>query len=286
MLLAAAVTWAAADGGARVGAVPVVAICAAVAFGLNWAVFVPSLLARTERYYDLTGSITYLTVVALALVLAPSSPTAVLLGVLVALWAARLGSFLFARIRRDGSDGRFDAFIGDPLRFAVTWTLQGLWVVLTAGAALAAMTARGDTGIGPLAVVGAVVWVLGFALEVAADRQKRAFRADPANAGRFITSGVWAWSRHPNYFGEITLWCGIALIALPALDGWQYVTLVSPVFVTVLLTRVSGIPLLERRSAKRWGDDPEYRRYVERTPVLVPRPPRDRTAPDPTATDP
>ncbi len=145
------------------------------------------------------------------------------------------------------------------------------------------MTARGDTGIGPLAVVGAVVWVAGFALEVAADRQKRAFRADPANAGRFITSGVWAWSRHPNYFGEITLWCGIALIALPALGGWQYVTLVSPVFVTALLTRVSGIPMLERRSAKRWGDDPEYRRYVERTPVLVPRAaaPFLRTAPDP-----
>ena len=128
----------------------------------------------------------------------------------------------------------------------------------------------------PLAALGVTLWGAGFAIEVVADAQKRAFRADPANRGRFITTGLWAWSRHPNYFGEITLWVGIAVIAAPALSGWQYLTLVSPLFVTLLLTKVSGIPLLEARGRRNWGDDPDYRDHLARTPVLVPRPPRSR----------
>ena len=109
---------------------------------------------------------------------------------------------------------------------------------------------------------------------VAADRAKSRFRDDPTNQGQFIQSGIWAWSRHPNYFGEILLWVGVAVVALPVLSGWRYATLISPVFVYFLLTRVSGIPLLESRGKKRWGDDPKYRAYRENTPVLVPRPPR------------
>jgi steroid 5-alpha reductase family enzyme len=112
---------------------------------------------------------------------------------------------------------------------------------------------------------------VGFALEAVADQQKRRFRERPENAGRFIATGLWAWSRHPNYFGEILLWTGVALVALPALDGWQLATLLSPVFVTLLLTRVSGVPLLEERADARWGDDPEYLAYKKRTPLLVPR---------------
>ena len=89
----------------------------------------------------------------------------------------------------------------------------------------------------------------------------------------FITSGLWSWSRHPNYFGEIVLWSGVAVMAASALSGWQWVTLTSPVFVALLLTRVSGIPLLERRAEARWGHLTEYQRYTAMTPVLLPRPP-------------
>ncbi len=122
--------------------------------------------------------------------------------------------------------------------------------------------------------MGIVVWVAGFAIEVIADQQKSTFKRNPANAGRYITTGLWAWSRHPNYFGEITLWTGIAIIALPILEGWRWVTLISPVFVFLLLTRVSGIPMLEARGKKRWGDEEAYQAYTRNTPVLVPRPPR------------
>jgi steroid 5-alpha reductase family enzyme len=178
------------------------------------------------------------------------------------------------RVVRDGSDGRFDSIKPSWPRLIMTWTLQGLWVLLTLSCALAAMTSATSRPLGLFAVVGSLVWVLGFAIEAAADQQKTRFRADPANHGRFIESGIWAWSRHPNYFGEITLWVGVALIALPALTGWQYATLISPVFVYVLLTRISGIPLLESRGKKKWGAEPEYVAYRERTPVLFPRPPR------------
>jgi steroid 5-alpha reductase family enzyme len=127
--------------------------------------------------------------------------------------------------------------------------------------------------VGALAALGTAVWIAGFAIEAIADRQKGIFRADPANRDRFIATGLWAWSRHPNYCGEITLWIGVALIAVPALSGWQLVTLISPLFVYVLLTRISGIPLLESRSDEKWGDDSEYQAYKAHTPVLWLRPP-------------
>jgi steroid 5-alpha reductase family enzyme len=136
------------------------------------------------------------------------------------------------------------------------------------------MTSTERPPFGVLGWLGFALWLVGFLFEAVADDQKRRFRANPANEGRFITSGLWAWSRHPNYFGEITLWFGIALIALPALSGWQHATLISPVFVYLLLTRISGIPLLEARAKKRWGDEPAFREYKARTPVLFPRPPK------------
>lgn len=268
------VVLAGSDGSVEAGGVPVFALCGALAFLVNWVVFVPSNVARTEHYFDLTGAVTYITVVLVAAALADDLDTrGVVVTSMVVLWALRLGSFLFRRVRRDGRDGRFDRIKLDPLRFLMTWTLQGLWVLLTLACALAIVTGTERERFGVLAVVGTLVWAVGFVVEVVADQQKSTFRRDPANAGRFISSGLWRWSRHPNYFGEITLWTGIAIVAVPVLSGWRWVALVSPVFVAVLLIRISGIPALERRGAKRWGDDPTYQEYVRTTSLLLPRPP-------------
>jgi steroid 5-alpha reductase family enzyme len=271
----ALVAVAGSDGSWKVGPIAVFAVCGILSYAINWAVFVPSYMARTEHYFDLTGSATYVTVTAVAIVLSEDlDARALIVGAMVIVWALRLGSFLFRRVRRAGRDGRFDQIKTDALRFFMTWTLQGLWVLLTLAAALAIITGVEREPIGWTAVAGMVVWGAGFAIEVVADRQKSVFKRDPANEGRFITSGLWAWSRHPNYFGEIVLWTGIAIVALPVLSGWRWATLISPVFVTLLLTRVSGIPMLEARAEKRWGSEEEFRTYTANTPVLIPRPPR------------
>ena len=271
----AAIAWAGSQGGATVGVLPLFALCAMLSFGLNWLVFVHAYLAQTEQFFDLTGSITYVSVIAVSLALtAELDSRSLLLGAMVLVWAVRLGSFLFARIRRDGSDGRFDALKPSLPRFLMTWTLQGLWVLLTVACALAAITTARPVPLGGFAALGTLIWIFGFAVEVIADREKSRFRGDPNNRGRFIQNGIWAWSRHPNYFGEITLWLGVAVVAFPVLSGWQYATLISPVFVYLLLTRISGIPLLESRGKKKWGHEPEYQAYRARTPVLFPRPPR------------
>jgi steroid 5-alpha reductase family enzyme len=273
--LGALVMLAGSDGSSQVGSIAVFAVCGVLAYLINWAVFIPSNAAKTEHYFDLTGSITYVTVTAVALLLSESlDARAVIVGAMVLVWAVRLGTFLFRRVRRDGRDGRFDEIKVDPLRFFMTWTLQGLWVLLTLACALAIITGFEREPLGWVAIVGIVVWITGFAIEVISDRQKSVFKQDPANQGRFITSGLWAWSRHPNYFGEIVLWTGVAIMALPVLSGWRWVTLISPIFVILLLTRVSGIPMLEARAEKRWGDEEEFQAYTRNTPVLIPRPPR------------
>lgn len=275
LIVGGAVAWAGSQGGVKVGGLPLFALCALLAFVIQWLLFIPAWFAQTEHYFDLTGSLTYLTLVIMAFLLADIGDTrSLILAALVGVWALRLGSFLFMRVKAEGSDGRFDAIKPRFWRFLMTWTLQGLWVFLTLSAALAAMTSGTPGPLEPLALAGVLVFAFGFVIEVVADRQKRQFREDPAHAGRFISRGLWAWSRHPNYFGEIVLWIGIFMIAAPALVGWQWVTLISPLFVIFLLTRVSGIPMLEERGQKRWGSDPEYQAYVARTSVLIPLPPK------------
>jgi len=274
VLVGALIAWAGSTGSVDFLGWPLFALCGLVAYLVQWIVFVPSFLARTEHYFDLTGSLTYITLVIATALAADGGPRSWLLAGLVTVWAARLGSFLFLRVRQDGRDVRFDAIKQSFLRFFMTWTLQGLWVFLTLAAALAAMTSADPAALGGLAWAGVALWALGFAIEAIADAQKRAFKKDPTREKDFITTGLWAWSRHPNYFGEITLWIGIALIAAEVLAGWQWVTLVSPLFVYLLLTRISGIPMLEASAKKRWGDDPEYQAYRERVPVLFPRPPK------------
>ncbi len=270
-LLGAGLAWCGSQGGAEVAGAPVMAWAVLLIFALQWLAFIPAYIAQTERYYDLTGSLTYISVTLLALALAGTAddPRSLLLTGCVLLWALRLGSFLFRRILADGSDSRFDDIKPSALLFLRTWTLQGLWVAVTAGAALAAITGGRSVGLTLFDGLALITWFVGFAIETLADGQKRRYREQHGSGG-FITTGLWRYSRHPNYFGEIVLWFGVALLALPALSGWQLVTLVSPVFVCLLLTRVSGIPLLERKADKRWGEDPDYVAYRDSTPVLVP----------------
>lgn len=274
LLIGAGISFAGGDGGAQYRNLPVFVICGAWAFLINWIAFIPANAAQTEKFYDLVGSLTYLCVISLAVLLTPQLSTrATLAAVMVAVWALRLGTFLFVRINQDGHDHRFDEIKTSPSRFFIAWTIQGLWVLVTAACALAIITAGNDKPIGLVGMIGACIWLFGFVIEVVADGQKRAFRRDPQNKGKFINTGLWSWSRHPNYFGEMTLWFGMAVMAVPIFNGLQWVTLVSPVFVFLLLTKVSGIPTLTKKSTERWGNDPDYQAYLANTSLLIPRPP-------------
>ncbi|MCG8414717.1 MAG: DUF1295 domain-containing protein, partial [Pseudomonadales bacterium] len=242
------------QGSVSVGPYSVFMLCASVGFLLHWAVFLPSFMFQTEHYFDLTGGISYVATVALAYIAIPEMDVrGQLLCLLVAIWAARLGSFLFMRVKKAGKDRRFDEIKKNFFRFAFTWTMGGGWVFITMAAALAAITSETQKPLGVFAFAGTAIWLFGFAIEVIADRQKTEFRNDPDNAEKFISTGLWARSRHPNYFGEIVLWLGVAVIALPVLSGWQLLTLISPVFVMLLLIKVSGVRLLEENGKKRWG---------------------------------
>ena len=270
----AAISWAGSDGGDRLDTLPVFALCGLLAFAINWLAYIPSAIAQTEHYYDLVGGITYISVTIIAVVLStPLDLRSAIVAAMVLVWSLRLATFLFRRISRAGKDSRFDTIKTRPVSFLMAWTIQGLWVLLTAAAALAVITGGNREPLGVIGYLGIATWLAGFVIDVVADRQKSDFKADPANKGRFINVGLWAWSRHPNYFGEIVIWTGMAVIALPVLQGWQWATLISPVFVIFLLTKVSGVPLLEQKADERWSGQDDYEEYKRSTPVLVPRPP-------------
>jgi len=264
----------------KVGSYSAFFLCVVIAMAVNWLAFLPAAVAKSDRFYDTVGAITYLTVTAFALWAAYQAygnidVRSLVLAIMIAIWCIRLGSFLYIRIHAaGGADSRFEKIKVNPARFLVAWTLQGLWVTFTASAALAAITASQREPIGLLFWLGFAVWVIGITFETLADNQKKAFKADPANQGRFINFGLWRWSRHPNYFGEITLWTGILIIAVPVLSGPAWLVVISPIFVTLLLTKISGINLQDAQAKKRWGDDPTYQTYRANTPALFPRPPR------------
>ncbi len=275
ILLASLVAIGIDQGSVNISGISLIYFCCAFIFLAQWLVFIPSYIFETEHYFDLTGSLTYVSVTLLAILFTVDiSLRDILLALFVWIWAFRLGSFLFIRVKKAGSDGRFDLMKKDFWWFLMTWTIQGLWVFLTLAMALAAITSESKMAIDVFAVIGTLIWIFGFSIEVIADQQKTNFKDDPTNKDSFITVGLWSWSRHPNYFGEMVLWIGIAVIAFPVLIGWQLVALISPIFVIFLLTRISGITMLESRGYKKWKDDPAYIDYLERTSVLVPFPPK------------
>ncbi|MBC8504299.1 MAG: DUF1295 domain-containing protein [Chloroflexi bacterium] len=274
ILIGTGLAWAGSQGGAAIAGIPVFAIAVALAFVINWIAFIPAYLKQTEKFFDLMGGISFISVVIVAVILSPvvDGRSWLVFGMVV-VWALRLSSFLYKRVHAAGEDRRFREIKVSFPRFLLTWTLQGIWVSFSLAAGLAAVTSEKRMAVGAFAVIGFLVWLFGFVFEVISDSQKSKFKADPANKGKFIITGLWSWSRHPNYFGEIVLWIGVAIVALPILGGWQWVTMISPIFITLLLTKISGIPMLENRADEKWGGQDDYEAYKASTSVLIPRPP-------------
>ena len=246
-----------------------------MAFIIQWIAYIPAFILKTEKFYDLTGSLTYVTVISFALYSTNTSPThdlgGLIIGVAIIIWAVRLGSFLFMRIHKDKKDGRFDSIKTSFSQFFMTWTLQGMWVFICSSAALVAIANPTGVVINSLFFIGLALFILGFAVEVIADNQKTSFRSIPENKDQFINEGLWARSRHPNYFGEITLWTGIAVMGISTFEGMNYLAIFSPIFSYLLLVYVSGVRMLEYRGHKKWGHLDEYNNYKKNTPKLIPK---------------
>ena len=250
--------------------------CAVICIGMQWVAWIPASIGKTERYYDLTGGLTYLTVVGFSLWAGsqsePPSSREIIVSLLVVIWSLRLSSFLYFRIHRTGKDGRFDQLKTSPIRFLVPWTIQGLWVFLTMIVVIVINSQAGSaSALGIWDGIGLSIWILGFGIEAIADNQKTVFNKESNNQGKWIDSGLWSYSRHPNYLGEILLWIGIAFFGISCFTGLERVAWISPIFIYLLLTKLSGIPILDKRALEKWGDDPEYQKYRANTPALIPR---------------
>jgi steroid 5-alpha reductase family enzyme len=243
-------------------------------FAYMTAFFVLAVARRDNSVADIAWGGGFLLVALLSLHLGVGAlPRPTLLTVLVALWAARLAVHILLRNRGRGEDPRYAAWRREwgrwwlPRSYLQVFLLQGA-ILLIVAAGIIVVNTRSGPDLGALDVVGAVAVLAGLAIETVADRQLSRFTRDPVNRGRIMDRGLWRYSRHPNYFGEVVVWLGVWLIALSVPGGWW--TVVSPGLITFLLLKVSGVPMLERLMEGR----PGWAEYQARTSAFVPLPPR------------
>lgn len=228
---------------------------------------------QTEKFYDLFGSLAFASTAVTTFISSPQQPRQQLITAMVCTWTFRLGAFLVRRVFRDGSDSRFDDVKKQPGMFAVYWFMQGLWVFVTALPCFLINGLSSQSSLNAGDWVCFALYAIGIVTETTADLQKQIFKSDPANKGKFIDVGLWSLSRHPNYFGEILVWLGVCGVGLSANagPGVSIASLCSPLFVTFLLTKVSGVPILEKSADERWGSEQKYVEYKKNTPCLVPK---------------
>ena len=240
-----------------------------LSFIFHWLLFIPAFIFKTEKFYDLTGSLSYITIILYVLISSNNGINNfgnVILSSLIIIWTLRLGSFLFLRIKKAGEDKRFREIKKSFSWFFMAFTVSGMWVSICALCALTGISNGIElTGV---TYIGILLFVIGFTLEIIADTQKTNYRKLKDNKDKFITTGLWKYSRHPNYLGEIILWIGVAIISYSSLEINQLFTLISPIFTYLLLVHVSGINLLEKSGEKKWGGLSEYKKYKKETPRL------------------
>ena len=244
-----------------------------ISFLLQWVLFFPAYFYQTEKFYDISGSFNYILIVSYIYInnyiTCGFNIGNLVLSFLIFIWAIRLGMFLFLRIQKDGEDKRFGSIKPSATKFFMTWTIQATWVSICSLCALTGISSNSGVVINNLFFLGLTFFILGFFIEVVADIQKTKFRKNPKNKNNFITTGLWTYSRHPNYLGEISIWTGISIISFSSLSNLQYVTLISPIFTYVLLVYVSGVNLLEESGNKKWGHLKGYKEYIQKTPRLL-----------------
>ncbi|GMH45935.1 hypothetical protein BSKO_13899 [Bryopsis sp. KO-2023] len=240
---------------------------------LNWGAWIIAAIFKTEKFYDAVGSLSFCTV-ALSSLINGNHFHARQIGVtgMILVWTVRLGTFLLYRAIKFGGDSRFKEATEKPALYFVYWTMQAAWVWVCCLPLTFLNAKASNPGLGPSDIIGIILYVTGMLTEVTADFQKLFFKMNPDNRGQFVNVGLWKNARYPNYFGEMLIWWGIFVTSIKGLSGVEFVSVVSPCFVMLLLLTVSGIPLQEKQAKERWGQDPAYQEHRRRTNLLVPIP--------------
>lgn len=245
-----------------------------LSFSIQLVFFLMAAIKKTDVVTDLSYGLSFVAIAWwLAIKFAPLGPVAVTLVAMITVWGLRLAGYLFMRILIIKQDKRFNGVRENFFRFGLFWLLQAIsvWIILLPS--LVGISTQMATSFMPIHWVGLAVWALGLWLETTADWQKFNFKLIPTNAERFIDTGVWKYSRHPNYFGEMLCWWGIFAMITPELQGRSWLSIIGPLFITYLLLFVSGIPTLEKSYAVRYAKDRAYQDYKRRTSLLIPLPP-------------
>ncbi|XP_011650783.1 uncharacterized protein LOC101219154 isoform X4 [Cucumis sativus] len=250
------------------------AITAIVTIGYQLSFFIITALLKFDKVTDFAGSTNFVILAVLTLVLKGSWHfRQVILSVLVVAWGLRLGFFLLMRILQWGEDRRFDEMRSNLGKLAVFWIFQAVWVWTVSLPVTVVNASNHNPSLRAADVIGWIMWLIGFLIEATADQQKLRFKSSPENRGKWCNVGLWKVSRHPNYFGEIFLWWGIFVASIPVLKGAEWLVILGPIFLTLLLLFVSGIPLLEESADKKFGNVTEYVHYKRKTSPLIPLPP-------------
>lgn len=242
--------------------------------GINIVLFLVAYKFQTDKLTDGAYALSFIVVALFGLLSGNLTANRILIFGMVALWAVRLGGFLLYRINKTGRDQRFDVWRRSFWLLGRFWVLQAIvaWIVLLP--ALLALQ-KTDINITTLSIVGILVWAFGLVVEATADSQKFSFTQNPKNKGAWIAEGLWSWSRHPNYFGEITVWVGMYVALFSTLTTVErFAGLLSPLTIAATLLFATGIPILEKAADKKWGNDPAYKEYKKRTSILVLLPPK------------
>lgn len=247
-----------------------IALCLSIL--INFIAFLIAYKKQTDHLTDATYSLTFIVLACYFLFRNDSlSLMKVLLATLICVWAIRLGSYLFMRIRSMGVDKRFDEMRPHWNRYIKFWILQAVSVWIIAIPFILGLTYHEETTIIRfIQVLGLVIWLLGFIIETLADYQKSVFKNKAGNQNMFMSSGLFSIIKYPNYLGEIMVWVGIFIYVLPLLSGLEYLAIVSPVWIIVLLLFISGIPLLKKQADKKYGHLEAYQVYSSKTKKLLP----------------
>ena len=255
----------------RVNDIPIVFIFAISILSLNSVFFIHSYFFKSDIFFDLVGSFSFLSIGIASLLLLPDiDANQILIFFLLVFWSLRLGPFLFLRRIGAGNDERLSEYFKSPISLYFLWCMNSLWVFFTSLSMIIIFSSKTTHDFGLLQWLGLIIWVFGYIIEVISDSQKNKF--NKTNKGKFINIGLWKYIRHPNYLGEIIIWFGIFVISLNYIESFSsMLSILSPIFVYILLRYLSGVPQLEKRGDQKWGDLKEYVKYKEKTGIIFPK---------------